>query len=446
MAELVLPIEDLDEDGRGVGRAPDGTEVHVAGALPGETVRATLAHRSPHAPRAWADLVAVAGEPAAERVPPACPNHGRCGGCVLQHLAYPAQLSFKRRLVERAFAAHPSLARVEVTDVVAAPRELHYRNRAKYVLAERDGRLVLGSFAPGSHAIIDMAGCQVPEEPLDEVARALIRRLAGIPVYDERTHQGELRHLVVRANVDGELLAVIVTRTAAPRAALVRAAHGLRADHPMVAGVVHNLNPDPGNVIFGPRDEVLDGAGRLRDEIAGVPLDLSARSFFQVNRAQAERLYGAAVDAARVRPRMRAVDLFCGAGAIALLLARAGARVRGIEINPDAVADARATAKRLGLDAEFEAADAAAGLAAAARDLGGLDVLVVNPPRKGLGAALAAVKGAAPPRLLYVSCNPRTLAADLASLPGYRVERVVPYDLMPGTPHVETLAILSRSA
>ena len=445
MADLVLGIDDLDEEGRGVGRAPDGTEVHVAGALPGEKVRATVAHRSPHAPRAWADLIAVAGEPAAERVPPACPNHGRCGGCVLQHLAYPAQLSFKRRLVERAFAAHPSLARLPIDDVVAAPRELHYRNRAKYVLAARDGHLVLGSFAPGSHAVIDMAGCQVPEEPIDEVARALVRRLAGIPVYDESTHQGELRHLAVRANVDGDLLAVVVTRTAAPRAALVGAARAVRADFPAVAGVVLNLNPDRGNVIFGPRDEVLDGAARLRDEVAGIPLDLSARSFFQVNRAQAARLYHAAVEAARVRRGSRAVDLFCGAGAIALLLARAGARVRGIEINPDAVADARATASRLKLDARFDAADAAPGLGAAAADLGGIDVLVVNPPRKGLASALAAVKSAAPPRLVYVSCNPRTLASDLASLAGYRVERVAPYDLMPGTPHVETLTVLGRT-
>jgi 23S rRNA (uracil1939-C5)-methyltransferase len=440
-----LRIDDLDDEGSGVGRA-DGLELHVAGALPGETVLARLAHRSPHAPRGWAELERLDGEPAAERVPPACPNHGRCGGCVLQHLAYPAQLSFKRRLVERALATHPSLARVPVQDVVAAPRELHYRNRAKYVLAARDGRLVLGSYAPGSHEVVDMAGCQVPEEPIDEVARAFARRLAAerVPAYDEATRRGELRHLVVRAGVDGDLLVVVVSRSSAPRAALARAARALRVELPAVAGVVLNLNPDPGNLIFGARDEPLDGAAALRDEVAGIPLELSARSFFQVNRAQAARLYAAVVDAARATRRARAVDLFCGAGAIALLLARAGARVRGVEIDADAVADARATAARLKLDVGFHAGDAAAGLAAAARDLGGLDVLVVNPPRRGLAGALAAVKAAAPPRLIYVSCNPRTLAADLAALPGYRVERVVPYDLMPGTPHVETLAVLSQ--
>lgn len=441
MEELVLSIEELDEDGRGVAHV-QGREIHVAGALPGETIRARVVHESPHAPRAWADLVAFTGERSPERVPPACPGHGRCGGCVLQHLAYPAQLTYKRRLVEKALGR-------SVDDVVAAPRELHYRNRGKYVLFAAPGGAGIGSFAPGSHDIVDMAGCQVPEEPIDEIARAAARLLGKerLSIYDEATRAGELRHLVVRANPDGQTLVVIVTRTRAPAAALTRVARALRAEQRGVAGIVHNLNPSPGNVIFGDTDHVLDGAPTLDDEIAGIPLALSARSFFQVNRAQAARLYDAAVRAAEVHRGTRAVDLFSGVGLIALSLARAGARVAGVESLPEAVADARATAERLRLPARFFAADAAAGLDTAIGELGGLDVLVVNPPRKGLGAALRKkIIAAAPPRLVYVSCGPRSLAEDVAALEaaGWRLLRATPYDLMPGTPQVETLAVLTR--
>jgi 23S rRNA (uracil1939-C5)-methyltransferase len=439
---VTVSIEDLDEDGRGVGRAED-LELHAPGALPGETVKLRVEHRSPHAPRAWGEVLERVGEAAAERVPPACPGHGRCGGCVLQHLAYPAQLTFKRRRVERELAAHPALAGLGVDDVVAAPRELHYRNKAKYVLAPGPR---LASYAPGSHELVDMAGCQVPEEPIDAVARAFAQLARDAPVYDERSGRGELRHLVVRANPDGEVLVVVVARSLAARPLLARAAHALRAAHPGVVGVVLNVSPERGNVIFGDHDEPLAGASTLRDEIAGVPLELSARSFFQVNRAQAERLYAAAVTLARVGPGRRAVDLYSGVGLIAFGMAAAGARVVGVESLPEAVADARRAALAVGRDVRFLAADAAAGLAEAARELGGVDVIAVNPPRKGLAAARAAVLAARAPRVVYVSCGPRSLAADLAAFvsAGYRVDSVRPFDLMPGTPQVETLVTLSR--
>lgn len=436
MHEVTIRIDSLDEDGRGVGTA-DGAEVHVAGALPGETVAARVEHRSPHAPRAWAALVGLVSPPSPERQPPACPAFGRCGGCTLQHLCYPAQLTEKRRRVEAALRAHAGLRGISVDDVVASPRELHYRNKAKYVVGP-DG--ILGSYAPGTHDVVDMAGCRVPEEPIDAVSGVVRRELArsGVAVYDERARRGELRYVVVRANHEGKLLVVIVTATAGPRAALRRAADAIRRDAPAVAGVVGNVNAATGGAIFGPTDVPLAGASALADEVGGIRLELSARSFFQVNRFTAARLYDEVARAVGPRRGVRVVDLYTGVGGIALTLAARGADVVGVEAHADAVADAQRSARALRLPARFVAGDASAGLAEPA------DVVVVNPPRKGLSEeARAAIVRARPAGLVYVSCGPRALGTDLAALAGaYEVTSVRPFDLMPGTPQVETVVSL----
>jgi 23S rRNA (uracil1939-C5)-methyltransferase len=435
--EVTVRIGSLDEDGRGVGAAADGTEVHVANALPGETVTARIEHRSPHAARAWGSPVGPPPAPSPDRVPPACPAFGRCGGCTLQHLCYPGQLTEKRRRVEAALGAHAALRGIAVDDVVASPRELHYRNKAKYVVGPGG---ILGSYAPGTHDVVDMAGCLVSEEPIDAVAGAVRRELArsGVAPYDERARRGELRYVVVRANHDGKVLVVIVTATAGPHEALRRAAAAIRRDAAGVAGVVGNVNPATGGAILGDTDVPLAGAQSLADEVGGVRLELSARSFFQVNRGTAARLYDEVARAVAPRRGLRVVDLYTGVGAIALILAGRGADVLGVEANAGAVADAQRSARALGLAARFVAGDAATGLAQPA------DVVVVNPPRKGLSAeARAALLRALPAKLVYVSCGPRSLGVDLAALAvAYEVTSVRPFDLMPGTPQVETVVSL----
>lgn len=451
MEELVS-IDALDDDGRGVGRR-GGLEVHVAGALPGETVRARIAHRSPHAPRAWADLLGLAGPPADERVVPACPAHGSCGGCTLQHLAYPAQLTAKRQLIERSLAEHPSTAGLEVADVIASAHEIHYRNKAKYVVGEGPGAgLIFGSYAPGSHRVVDMAGCQVPEDPIDEVAHHLRRLLETerLAAFDERARTGELRYVIVRRNAGGELLVVIVAASTRAAPALARAARSLVGAAPAVRGVVLHVNDARSGAIFdadAPSDTILAGTDVLAETVGDVRLELSARAFFQINRQAAARLYAQVAALAGARSGLHAIDLYSGVGGIALLLAGRGAEVVGVEALAAAVSSARHSAEtaRLSQRARFLAADAAEGLPAAHALLGTVDVLVVNPPRKGLSDdARAAIRGAAPPRIIYVSCGPRSLAGDLAGLiaDGYRVSVVQPFDLLPGTPHVETVVQL----
>ena len=449
-ARVTVDCVDLDDDGAGV--VAGTPRLHVAGALPGERVAATVAHVSPHGSEVWARLAAVE-TPSPARRPPACRAFGACGGCVLQHLAYDAQLAWKQARVARALAAHPALAAVTVAATVASPRTLGYRNRSKLVAARAGGRLVLGAYAPRSHDVVDLSGCRIAEPPLDDTAAALAALLdeAGVAPYDERTLTGDLRHVILQVAHDGRVLAVWVTRRGlADGVALARR---FRAARPEVAGVVSHVNRTRGNAIFDPDGETatLDGVATLVDEldvdvnVGGRPLrlQLSAGAFFQANREVAARAYAAIARGLAPRPGAKAVDVYCGAGGISLVLARAGAETLGIETHPGAVADASAAAALDGAaSARFVAGDAARALHAVPR----ADLVVLNPPRKGCAeAVLAEVVRLGPRAVAYLSCDADTLARDLAWLAprGYRAREVTPFDMLPHTPHVEALALIA---
>ncbi|HLK91320.1 MAG TPA: 23S rRNA (uracil(1939)-C(5))-methyltransferase RlmD [Polyangia bacterium] len=450
---ISVTCQDLDDDGAGVGEA-NGRTVHVAGALPGERAAAVVEHLSRQSPAAWARLEAIEAPSPARRAP-ACRAFGDCGGCLLQHLDYPAQLAWKRDRVARALGAHPTLEGVRVESCVASPRPLGYRNKSKLVAARAHagGRLVLGAYAPRSHQVVDLAGCRIAEPPLDETAAALRAILdeAGVRPYDEAALTGDLRHVVLRANHAGQVLAVfIVARPLPDGEALARR---LRQARPEVLGVVEHENRTRGNVLFaemgGAGERILDGAGVLEDQIdAGgrtVRVTLSPGAFFQANRAVAGLAYAAIARAAALAPGDRVVDAYCGVGGIALALAPDAAEVVGIESHAGAIADAAAAAARAGIgNARFVAGDAAAALAAQGR----ADVVVLNPPRKGCApAVIAEVARLAPRVVAYLSCDPDTLARDLALLAarGYRSETVTPFDMLPHTPHVEALAVVRRA-
>jgi 23S rRNA (uracil1939-C5)-methyltransferase len=439
-----LVCDDLDDEGAGLA-AHAGARVHVAGALPGERVATTVTHVSSHRPEAWARLDLIE-DASPDRRPPACAAYGSCGGCVLQHLDVAAQLAWKSSRLRRALAAHPALADAPVLPGVPSPRALGYRNRSKLVCAAEGGRVVLGAFAPRSHDVIDLAGCRIAEAPLEEVASALRALLEGAAVapYDERALTGDLRHVVLRANNAGHVLAVFVTaRRDAPGVATL--ARRLREAHPEVVGVVENVNRTRGNVIFGDEEHALDGAPTLEERVGDVTLRLSPRAFFQANRDVAALAYAAIARDVDVRAGERVVDAYAGVGGIALTLARAARDVLGIEEHAGATDDAIAGAARSGLpNARFVAGDVAVRL----REVDGADVIVLNPPRKGCGAAaLTEVARLGPRAIAYLSCDPVTLARDLAVLAerGYRVRAVTPFDMMPHTPHVEALAILDRA-
>ncbi|MSP63993.1 MAG: 23S rRNA (uracil(1939)-C(5))-methyltransferase RlmD [Myxococcales bacterium] len=449
---VTVAIETLDEEGAGVGRVGE-QRLHVAMTLPGERVVAEVEHLSPHRADVWARRLRL--EVAApDRVEPACPAYGRCGGCVLQHLVYARQLEHKRARLTEALAACRllSIGR-EVAPCVASPRSEGYRNKSKLVAARSDGGVILGAYAPRSHEVIDLAGCAVAEPPLDEVAGRLaaLATACGVLPYDEGTREGDLRHAVLRVNFRGEVLAVLVVARRGGHG-IAELARSLSAADPRVVGVIENLQPAPGNVLFGEaeRDLILVGVQAIEEDIGSVRLRLSPRAFCQVNRGIAARLYADVAAAAALTGTERVIDVYTGIGGIALTLAPRAAQVIGIEEHEGAVADARAGADlNDAAHATFLAGDAARLLGDPSIVGQGAEVIVLNPPRKGADrAVLEACARLAPRTILYVSCAPATLARDLAVLAtlGYGALRsATPYDMLPHTPHVEALAVIERS-
>lgn len=431
-----------------------GRLIHVADLLPGERAEVVIDHHSPHKPDAWAHIVRRIGSPSKERVTPACPSWGSCGGCTWQHLSYPAQLAAKRRRVELALADVLAIDThgVHVSEVRPSPAMFGYRNKGKYVAGStKDHKLVLGAYAPRSHHVIDTLGCRVVAPVIDELAtwvRGAAER-AGLHAYDEKARTGELRYVIVR-EVGGDALVALVVASGTSRKKLEQVANSL-SSHPAVRGlvVIENDRRDGAIVPTGSSAQVLIGHGHLVEELAGVPVEVGAGEFLQVNRAQAEAMYARVAELAAPTAGTKAVDLFAGLGGIGLHLARAGATVVSVEIDRDAVSQLRRAAEKAGLPLTAIAGDAGDLPAEVRAELGASpDVVVVNPPRKGLSeGARELLLALGAPTLIYVSCGPEALGKDLVELAaaGYAPDVIEPFDLMPGTAQVETVVRLRRA-
>lgn len=446
----------LDEAGAGVG-SDEGRQIFVADLLPGESAEVAIDHQSPHKPLAWGRIVRRTGPLSGDRVEPACPAFGSCGGCVWQHLAYPAQLEIKRQRVEAAIGGleAPGGGPVPMTDVRPSPATVGYRNKGKYVVGESNGHLILGAYAPRSHHVIDTLGCRVVAQVIDEVATWVrgAAEGAGLVPYDETKRVGELRYVVVR-EAAGEAMIALIVAPNTPRAKLEHVANALRK-HPAVRGMVSIVNDRRDGAIIpsGVSSQVLLGHGHLIEEIAGVKVAVGAGEFVQVNRPQAHAMYKRATDLVMegqpdISPALdgvRIVDLYAGLGGFGLHMARAGAEVVAVEIDREAIAALRRAAERAGLKLTTVAADAGELTPELHAQLGKPDVVIVNPPRKGLSPGTRQlIVDLGPSTMIYVSCGPDSLARDLRVLAerGYRADHVEPFDLMPGTPQVETLVRL----
>jgi 23S rRNA (uracil1939-C5)-methyltransferase len=361
-------------------------------------------------------------------------------------LAYFEQLAWKRERVLVQFSLFPSLATLTVEPCVPSPRLLGYRNQAKYVFGRAcdSGQPILGAFAPRSHNVVDLSGCQVVEPVLDEARQALLAVLTekAVEPFDEIRRTGVLRYGVLRATALGQVMVTLVTVRADwgdARAVAV----ALRQRCPAVTSVVLNVNESAGNALFGEQESVLVGQSSVEDTIGDVRVRLSARSFFQTNRLVASQIYRDLV-AAAPDGIARAVDVYAGACGIALSLAAKAGEVVAIEENPAATQAAVAFLAAPGTHkgrVRVVTGDAALCLA----EVNGADFVVLNPPRKGCSPeVLAAIARLRPKALAYLSCDPRTLARDLAALAaaGAQVVKVTPFDMMPHTPHVETLVLV----
>ncbi|EDY37420.1 23S rRNA (uracil-5-)-methyltransferase [Cyanobium sp. PCC 7001] len=441
-----IRIDGLSHDGQGVGRH-DGMACFVPGALPGERVAVRLLHR---ARRHWLTALEAVLETSLSRRRPPCILADHCGGCSLQHLRDDLQSRWKGERVQEALERIGGLT-TPVEAVVAAPACLGYRNRAIVPLERRaDGSLRAGYYRRGTHRIVNMNHCPVLDPRLDALIAPLKQDLeaSGWPVDRELEGQGGLRHLALRlGHHTGEVLLTLVS-SHAELEGLASRAEAWRTRWPQIVGVTLNLQPQPTNTLLGPHTELVAGRSWLRERFCGEELRIASDTFFQVNTAQAERVLPSLQHALEGLTPGLLVDAYCGIGTFSLPLARGGWRVHGLERNPEAVRLAALNASINGLSelASFEAGDVAALLPPW---LPRCQALFLDPPRRGLdGAVMAALQASSPPLLLYLSCDPATLARDLGLLTrscGYTVSRVQPLDFFPQTSHIETLAVLRRA-
>ena len=434
-------ITDWSSDGAGVTRI-GGQTVFVPGTIPGEQWRVRIV--KVRASEAFGKGEACL-RPAPERIEPDCPVYPRCGGCALRHMTYAKELEFKRSRVDEAYRRIGGLD-LRVSEILGAEQTEAYRNKAIYAVTPD---LRPGFFRPRSHEVSGVERCRLQSAASDRAARAVCEfcREQGVPPYDEATGKGVLRHVFTRTARSGALQVTVVAaggfgaKTAALADALCRAC-------PEIDGVILNVNKTSGNTVLAGEFYTLWGSGTLRDTLCGADFELSPMSFYQVNPAQAERLYARALEYAAPEGGECVLDLYCGAGTISLCLARRARQVIGAEIVPAAVENARANALRNGFDnVEFLCADAAAAAAELARRGVRPDAVVLDPPRKGLTPELIeTVCAMAPARVVYVSCNVATQARDLKHFAklGYAAAEATAVDLFPRTAHIETVVLMSR--
>jgi 23S rRNA (uracil1939-C5)-methyltransferase len=430
---LEVEIDSLAFGGRGVARA-DGYVVFVAGGLPGDRVRAEVTK----AKRRFAEARTVELlRPGADRVADSCTHGGEpCPGAPWQGLPYERQLAHKREQVDDALRRLGGLDGFELEEIEPAVEQWRYRNKLEYSFGQDgEGEPTLGFHARGRwDLIVDVEDCMLASEA-GNAARNKVRdwaRLESIPAYDRRAERGTLRNLAVR---EGRRTGQIQTRLVTSPA---------RFPKPPVD--LHTAIDGPSGGTDGPTGAL--GEERLREELCGLKLEMSHGAFFQTNTEMAERLYAVVAEYAGLTGRERVFDLFCGIGTIGLTMAGRGGEVWGLEIVEEAIVDAKANAERNGIEnAHFLAANARTGVRPLVEQAGKPDVVVIDPPRAGLSQKIVRrVIECESPRIVYVSCNPTTLAPNAAQLvqAGYRLSRVKPVDMFPQTPHIECVALFDR--
>ena len=435
-------VTDYTAEGQGVARI-DGCAVFLPNAIAGERVRV----RIEKANKTWAagKIVEIL-EKSPHRVNRECPVAKLCGGCDFWHMDYAEETRLK---AQRVTACLNRLAgeQLEPLPILAAPSCHGYRNKAQYPVALEKGRAYAGFFRAGTHQVVENRRCLILPEETDAVKDAVMDYVNQfrVSVYDEASHKGLLRHIYVRRGaVSGQILVCLAVngeKLPKPEALIIRL-----QKIPGFTTLVLSVNTKKGNAVLGEKFITLYGPGYIEDTLCGLNFRLSPRSFYQVNHHQAQRLYETAISLAGITKEDTVLDLYCGVGTITLAMASAAGKVIGVEVVPQAVEDAKDNARRNGIEnAEFFCGDA--GQAALELEKNGVrpDVVVVDPPRKGLnGDTIEALHRMAPRRVVYVSCDPATLARDVALLKerGYVLQNAMAADLFPRCAHVETIVCL----
>ena len=438
-------IVDYTTEGQGIAKI-EGCAVFIPNAIVGERCRV----RIEKAQKTWAaGKMTEILEVSPHRINRECGIAKLCGGCSFHHMDYEEETRLKAERVRQCLNRIGGEAFEEIP-ILAATTYRNYRNKAQYPVSTKNGKAYAGFFRAGTHQVVETERCLILPPETDAVKNAVIDYVnqCKVSVYDETTHTGLLRHIYVRRGaVSGQILVCLAVngRKIPHVPALIEKLQKI----PGFATLVLSVNTKKGNVVLGDEEIVLYGPGHIEDTLCGLTFRLSPKSFYQVNHPQAQRLYEAAISQAQITKNDTVLDLYCGVGTITLAMAKAAGRVIGVEVVAQAVEDARANAIRNGIqNAEFFCGDA--GAAALELEKQGIrpDVAVVDPPRKGLNAdCIEALHRMQPRRIVYVSCDPATLARDVALLKerGYRVENALACDLFPRCAHVESVVTLVQA-
>lgn len=437
-------FEDLTHEGAGVAKV-DGYPIFVQGALPGE--KAKIKVMKANKGYGFGRLMEII-ENSPYRVEVTTEDYHKYGGCQLQHMSYEGQLEFKEKQVREVMTRIGKLEDVKVHPIIGMENPTHYRNKAQVPVGEKDGKLIAGFFKPRTHEIVETKESIIQNEVINEavqVVKEIFSKL-GIPAYNEEAHKGVLRHIMARyGKQTGELMIVLVTRTKSiPFIETI--VKEIVERLPQVKSIVQNVNSKKTNVILGDKMTVLWGDEVIHDMIGDVKFAISAKSFYQINPDQTKVLYDKALDYAGLTGEETVIDAYCGIGTISLFLAKKAKKVIGVEVVEEAIEDARRNAELNKIsNAEFMVGDAGNVIAEWYQKGNTADVIVVDPPRKGCEESLLnTIIEMKPNKVVYVSCNPGTLARDLHILEegGYKAVDIQPVDMFPMTTHVENVVLL----
>jgi len=442
--EYIITIQGMGNNGEGVGRYEDFT-VFIPFTLPGEVIKTKITqYKKNYAVGRIIEII----EAAPNRVVPKCDVYGTCGGCQLQHVSYEGQLALKTQKVRDIIARIAKMDPVMVEATLGAKQPWNYRNKMQMPVAGTAENLKMGFYAMGSHDIVENFHCHIQMDLNNKLASVCYDIMTELHIapYDELTGEGVVRHIIGRVAPTGIMVIIVTAVKNLPQQETWVAR--IRETIPEVTSIVANYNPKNTNVIMGRECNVLWGASYIVDTIEDLTFRLSPHSFFQVNPVQTSVLYGKALEFADLTGGETVVDAYCGTGTISLFMAHNAKKVIGIEIVEPAIIDARNNAKSNGFtNTEFIVADAAKAMPALYNKGVRVDVIVFDPIRAGCKEeVLRAAASMQPKRMVYVSCNPASMARDIAILDtlGYKTVKVQPVDMFPMTAHVETVTLLTK--
>lgn len=439
--KYTMKLMDITHSGEGVGRL-ENMIVFVEGGLPGDVVEVEI--KNVKKTYAQGKLLSIS-QASTERVTPDCPYFEQCGGCQILHMSYEGQLRAKSKMVKDALQRIGGLKEIDVAPIIGMEDPQRYRNKAQFKLDNKG----MGFYAKKSHNLVHIEDClNQPESAADAIKtiNGLIQEL-NLSIYDERTHKGYVRGVLQRTNLQGENMITLIIngKDLSQRQAIV---DGILAGIPNVKSIYVNINREKGNVVLGRKSLCVYGAARLVEQIGDLSFSISPNSFFQVNSLQTVKLYDTIKAFADLKGTETVFDLYCGTGTIGLYLAAQAKQIIGIESVGDAILDARENAGLNQIEnATFHLGRAEDEMLKITKEGIKPDLIILDPPRKGCEESLlAAIVELETPRVIYVSCNPSTLARDLKFMTeaGYVIKAVQPVDLFPGTGHVETVILMTR--